>query len=672
MNFKKLLKFIIPVFLIILSFYIVTKTIAQTDPSPKDNDLVKQGRIRTCLHAQFNSVPPGGGSLKDTSIWLRGVCSSPTGCTCIMNQGTNGAAEGVDGACEESDAAAYAGPNTDGIQVLGESTSLLAKGPPTDPEEIKSRAKKLRNRCQKFIREANDPVIASAIPGITECNVVRNLSANNQPVNNNQSVLGASSSYLPPGPVNVIVEAKTYKHVPVDFSAVGDLPANITTSELGTGENVEGDDTSQKLGQIDFTAADFELSVENLETNCTQISWDPFGRVFDAQSLEPLMDAEVTMIDEITKKPAIMSFNFNYDVTGQDGLFNILVENEGSYSLMVDPPHTHQFVSNPKLSAYWPKIYSDKYLPGDTFIEKKGVATHHDIPLQSKDGKPYTEAVALVIPGTVKHEMIGEYIVYTGRNTFPMAKICLVNEATGKQVGKCVHANNIGKFSIALPKLSVPDKKLLIKAEKVNLNDPKLYVKNQETETLHLNSIYIPDKSASKLLFFEPILSLVEGYAYDGKGAVIPGAKIEVKLAINNEVVYETKADDSGFFTIYNKDLPYLEYFIEYTDPVTGKKNVKTLSQFSSDNKSYIESNKINLVTATKNGQPVINPKTGQLNEISDINPNSIGKNDQPDTITKNNPINVQMMIIVLILILLLVVAAGIAFYIKKSKSVLM
>jgi len=659
--------------ILVISVLILLVKPVFTQDNSNYKELAAQGTIRSCLKANWNSFSEEKGSKRINTIHLVGQCLSRSGCSCVKYQHPNGAVaadqEGnLDAAfCDET---AYTGSNLD--NVLGES-DLLAKAEPEERVSRKSLAKTeaekraidLRNRCQKAIREANDPVLGSIPVGPSKCRIIKNnLAKNTAPQSGNQ-VLGATSSdFIPYGPVDIIVEEETYKHAPVEFSAVGDIDPEITSDELGTGKDLaESNDNTQKLGIFKFFAQVFNVDIDNLKSNCAGITWDPYGRIFDAESLEPIAEVEVELIDATTKKLADMKFNLPYDFTGSDGLYNIQVEKEGQYALNVKPITEHDFISNPKLSPYWSKIYSDLYKPNDSFFEKQGVGTHHDIALQSK-GKPYRGAVSVVVPGTLKSEEMNGQILFSGRVTFPMAKVCLFDEEAKKQVGQCDNANNIGRFMLAVNRTALPANKLLLITEKVDLNNPDLYKKEQPLETLNIYSSFFT-KSKPKY-YFEPILNYIEGYAYDSSGNVIPGAKIEVKLSVNNSLSYETKADDSGFFTIFSKNLPYLEFYLEFTDPKNGKLIKKTTSEFITDNKSYLTTEKINPVTGTKYGQPVIDPKTGKLNTID--------KNYQlpmpttPPEATKKSAFSGGIFLIVFILIALFSSLVGVVFYIKKSR----
>jgi len=146
----------------------------------------------------------------------------------------------------------------------------------------------------------------------------------------------------------------------------------------------------------------------------------------------------------------------------------------------------------------------------------------------------------------------------------------------------------------------------------------------------------------------------------------MPKAKITVKLKDGNTVFYTTTADDAGFFTIYGKNLPFPEYYFEIGDGKGGAPKVMTTSKFVEINKSYLEGEKLNLMNSTKNNQPIINPATGQLNEIE----KNINKPNSKEAIsnTIKNIVNSKFIFVLLILILLIPITIGMVLYIKKNK----
>jgi len=192
--------------------------------------------------------------------------------------------------------------------------------------------------------------------------------------------------------------------------------------------------------------------------------------------------------------------------------------------------------------------------------------------------------------------------------------------------------------------------------------------KVQAQQSIRIDEISpTPMANSQKNLTFDPILRHLEGYAYDEKGQVIPKAKVEIRYTMNDKLFYMTTADDSGFFTIYKNNLPPLEYYLEFVDPVTQVKTKQTTSQFVKNNQSYIDSEKINLMAVSKNNQPIINPATGELNKI--VKNTGQSPQNKPTSVGKN-PLGTKFLMIIFILVVLFISTIGMIFYIRRNKFI--
>lgn len=490
-------------------------------------------------------------------------------------------------------------------------------------------------------------------------------------INNiNKNVLGeGTATTVPSGNVNIQVSGRYAAHVNWSYYAIGDGQALPTEMGAGAGTPVSEQNASQQLGTVNNVGPTINLTQEGLQEDCVTFYWDPYGRVFDSQSLEPMSGIRVNLLDD-KGKPAVVDGPFpNYGITKIDnGIYNILVSKEADYQMSVDVPETHLFTRNVSLHPNYSTIYSDIYLPGDIFHEVPIPANppkdfdyskyHHDIPLVAK-GSPYVMPVedVFVIKSSVLSVDMGSFVNFKGRVTFPKAKICLVGKETKKIYGDCVNADKYGNFTINIDKNKIAQEYLYIIAEKVNLTLPII-----KSNNIDISKVNFQDEN---LTGYEPILNYVEGYAYDDSGKPMPKAKVTVKLKDDNDVFYTTTADDTGFFTIYGKNLPFLEYYFEIGDGKGGAPKVVTTSKFVEMNKSYLEGENLNLMNSTKNNQPIINPATGELNEI-EKNTKTNSKEGISNTI--KNLINSKFIFVLLILVLLIPITIGMILYIKKNK----
>lgn len=469
--------------------------------------------------------------------------------------------------------------------------------------------------------------------------------------------------HLPKGNVNITIQEHGLSSHKLYFyygRGTGNFGPTVI-QEMGTG-GVTGTATSQQIGMINEFSFNATPPPGGTQQSCTFVAWDPFGRVFDAVSLEPIPDIKVTLIDDVTKKPAVMKFEKNNDTTLADGLFNILVENEGKYQLNLDPIVTHRFIESPSLNSNYSKIYYDLYFPGNVFEEKQNIPTHHDISLQPV-GSPYIAPKVEIMKIETAINMNASTL-YKGRVSHPFAKVCLIGEITKKEYGCTANSDRFGIYQIILSNENIPlDEKLIPFGTKVDLNSVSITQKIQQS--IKIDSL-IGENPAERNIVpgYEPVFSYIEGFAYDEKGTVIPKAKIDVILKTNNKIVYTTYTDDSGFFTIYSKNLPILEYYLQIIPTGSSEALHITTSQFARSNENYVVSEKLNFLTAKKNSQPIINPATGSLNNIITTN-NYLNK----ITTAKRNVFNINFLLISIVLIALITATLGVIFYIKKSRG---
>lgn len=276
--------------------------------------------------------------------------------------------------------------------------------------------------------------------------------------------------YVAAGPVNVIVAGIFENHTRHKFYAIGDAPV---VTEPGKG-GIEAENQTQQVGQVNF---EFPQTQES-DQECVGVYWDPFGRVFDAVSLEPMSGVNVSLFQSPSRRLAILPTN--PDLTDKAGIYNILVDTEDDYYLSVTVPATHSFTENVDLNPRYGLVYSHIYSPGEVFHEKSLPQSipkdfdfgpyHHDIPLQPKGG-PYRQALAEVIEDSLDQADMGSFVNYSGRVTFPMAQVCLVGKTSG--VVDCVNADKYGNFNVSVDKLSLPQEFIEVKVKKVDLTQLK-------------------------------------------------------------------------------------------------------------------------------------------------------------------------------------------------------
>jgi len=334
---------------------------------------------------------------------------------------------------------------------------------------------------------------------------------------------------------------------------------------------------------------------------------DPYGRVFDAVSLEPIPNAKVTL----TKQRTDGNFSFmspketvnaiiNPWTTKEDGKFVFLVP-PGTYQLSVDlPNYIFPFASSQLNSNYGSAYYELYYGSGHTdknIIEVN--IEHRDIPVIPVN-TPFRGPVKLL---GYMSELDKEKQIYkiSGRASHPLTIV----EIQGKDVesGKVtrtltqVIADKWGFFDAVVNTSSLKQNETvgMAKLTKVDLTQTSSirtsnFIFDRLFSWIQKSYAEIPSSTYS----INSILNYIEGYAYDIKGKLIPNAKVGIYISGSKIPYYETFTDDKGYYVIASQYLPQMNYVIRYisSDAVA---NEITQSTFLKKNFKTIVSKKINI-----------------------------------------------------------------------------
>jgi hypothetical protein len=483
-------------------------------------------------------------------------------------------------------------------------------------------------------------------------------------------VAGSTPHRFPPGQftdlAGSIIPHKGFDHVGIGIFAVWE------PEPLGAGG--ENNDPSQQLGQPKM---EFPRGGED----CVSVYWDPYGRVFDAVSLEPLGDneAKVSLYDQAGSFVNTPSNNTFIDNLGK---YNIYLEIDGFYTLKVDSMANHDFVAvNPH--ANYTQLYEKLFKAGDpAFAESKTNPQRYDIPVKPKSTPYHREPEVIERRQFIVWNNGEEFNTIEFRVSHPRTKVVTnLTQAWVCEQTKSEYTDKEGFCLIRIKATDVPQEGIDIRY----VLDTKYYptstnplgklidailslfigkVNAQQSIKIEEPEAVVSPKSE---IHIDPILRFVEGFAYDKNNEAIPKAKVNVRL-LNKSVFYSTTADDTGFFTIYRNNLPPLEFYLQYIDPRTGVEVIRTTSEFVTDNGNYLQEERINLMAGTKFDQPVIDPKTGRLNQID--------RNYVPPTLAptgtaagSKSALSTNIFLIVFILLALFASLVGVALYIKKAKS---
>lgn len=405
---------------------------------------------------------------------------------------------------------------------------------------------------------------------------------------------------------------------------------------------------------------------------------DPFGVVFDSQSLEPIKGAGVIIYDQNHQKLNLLGLT-NPQTTKEDGLFNFLVP-EGTYYLDISPlPADHSFIANPNLHPNYKYIYykangeASIYKPNEPIDEKTDTdeekkqgypnPERRDVPLDPGANSPYKSNPKIMVYSTSRY---GSSTLFQGRVSHPFTKIVLMQN---NSILDGQYADRMGFFEIQI-------RNSLIKAEQ------KIDVYLEKTDLLG-SSLTSTTKSG---LSFEPILSRVEGYVYNKTNTTLANATVNIRLNMAKTPYYQTQADANGYFVIDKKNLPALNYTIDIIPTAGASSSLKANtisfnpSEFAKQNNRYLSQNKINLVTGEKNNENTVSSITIDRSKSKTTASNqsySSGNYSNNVSSAKNVgakaalPNNQTSIIIIVIVILLMLVLVGVIvwFFILHKKN---
>lgn len=444
------------------------------------------------------------------------------------------------------------------------------------------------------------------------------------------------------------------------------------TSDSGLGGSPQG---ALQQGEINF---DFS------ESNCVKIGWDPYGRVFDSQTLEPVMGASVKLFKKTDSGSfvpasfvdAIAGQIINPQITKEDGGFNFIVV-DGTYKLEVSGSGLTFPINNiSEIHQNYSQAYYDIYpaLTGEEIIQK-GKIEHRDIPVK-------TSTLANNPP--VLMQYFYERGSVTGLVSHPLTtinfytkKIDNGSEVRYRLIGS-VKADKMGRFDFHFDESSFDQKQneFFGEIELIKTDLTQLTTSRIKKLFLNLFARFFPLANAQGLqsttIKFQPIPSYIEGYAYDKNGKVI--SKAQVLVMINNilEPYYKTLANEKGYYRISSEFLPKQSYYLVYKTP-TGSSIKTTTSDFIKQNDNYLAENKVDLnKPQNKQGElitikkPSVTQSTSLKNQ-KDQQDKKIDNNQK--TISTENKNNKLMFLILVILFLILLLAVVFVYFIKKKQT---
>ncbi len=438
-------------------------------------------------------------------------------------------------------------------------------------------------------------------------------------------------------------------------------------------------------------------------SSCVGEQWDPYGKVFDITTLEPLSGANVTLkqYNSATKlyEEAFANVNnpniTNPYLTGIFGKFNFIVQ-DGSYTLTpalggyIHPTSQEGAGLTPDLRNRMNKIYTNIYYSNSDPIRQQGAIQQRDVPMQLAAGGTPVKSPLKILTELEQVQSNGQ-IIYSGKVSHPFAELKIeVCDTAGVCGAPKVYTaqeggpDKDGKFKVTL------DQKELVQGQTfkktftpVDLaTAPLVQIPSWLSKTISflgtfIGSVEAQEQSRSVSSTSQPIPTYIEGYAYDTDGNLLPNAVVGIYVSFSNNPVYQTRTNEQGYFKITSDKLPTTGYSIGYaTAPNEKAKSKVTTSQFLQQNKEFTAAEKVNpymFATAStdprRNVTPAFVPQSkiaAVSNEFKDTEPTVTTSPAEPATVQAGA--NNLLLIGAILLLLVATVGTLLGVYLYKKK----
>ncbi len=321
----------------------------------------------------------------------------------------------------------------------------------------------------------------------------------------------------------------------------------------------------------------------------TAISTDPYGRLFDAQSLEPIMGAQVELLlkrdngqfTRFTLSDVHGAGTFtNPQLTSLDGKYSFVVP-DGTYRLNVSVAgYTFPVENTSSVSAQVKKIYSDIY-PSDTGIDivQKGAIVHRDIPLQLNSAAVAQNNQPEMLE--FYHELNKEKntLFLEGKVSHPYAIVRVWSQIPGSdgqmvrnRVVATVETDRYAKFKTTINQANFEVNEVVGSSD-IEKIDYTTLTRKSILENIFAKlfpAVFAQGSKSIGVFEFEPIPNYIDGVAYNDARKPMPHSSVGVYLTFSDKPVYMTATDANGRFNIPSAYLPSLPYELRYSDTNTA------------------------------------------------------------------------------------------------------
>lgn len=432
----------------------------------------------------------------------------------------------------------------------------------------------------------------------------------------------------------------------------------------------------------------FSFEVQSNTKDCVSISWDPYGRVFDSQSLEPIPHVSVTLLKK--RSAGIFSPLLPTEILGgainnpyttdENGYFSFVVP-DGTYTLSASNKNYIFPNNNTKLNSGYIKAYSDLY-PNATGgeIAQVGTVLHRDIPLDSKTGIGISYPVKLV-EYFYNLDKSSNTMIVEGLVSHPLTRIRFYSVKPKGETSqvlvrykllKTIQTDTYGRFKTEIDQAVFEPTEVFgdMELEKVNL------VNSSTSKQLLFKTVEAVEPSISSVRL-TPILNSLKGYAYDSQKNILSRANVGIYISYANKPYHQTKTDENGYYEVPSERLPDSAYTVKYSTIVGGAQTTST-SQFIAQNNVYLAKNNINLNSGrsapkARLTQKPVSTQSGEKELLTKSEGTNFGREPSVSkpSITARSSQNNSVLLIAAVILLFLIAGSGVLlglYLLRKNK----
>ena len=383
-----------------------------------------------------------------------------------------------------------------------------------------------------------------------------------------------------------------------------------------------GATTSLKLAS--FIGENVSGIPSGVNTNCTTVSWDPYGRIIDSYTLEPIRDVLVSLkntnasnVLSLTKNPSDPTFRNPFSTNSQGG-FNFAVI-PGTYYLypahpdftfpipdqavydqavanlqILDPLQEYIEINKPNS-----KLYQNSQ---EAIVEVMGASQRRDIIMQPKNANYQGSPAELI---SIQNSRQGIQQLLRGIVSHPKSIIkAMINNL---EVGQTT-ADLKGNFELYLNEDLIPNT-----AENYQVTVQKVPLVDQSEPTA------ITTSSPSETQSLKLIPAVLSGFIFNEDYQVVPNAKVEIVLTNLSAFAYTTVySDKNGFISIPYQNLPATDFFLKVY-PSNQKPFELTISQFLQLNTVYLEEAGVNMFNPKLSTVNLITPDQKIIDQVKSV-----------------------------------------------------